>query len=117
MVSRADTRGEHRQEGSIGAVTRTLGDQGFIGEFSIVGLERMRCGACREELAASDVKLLVLERVDVGTDPDDQSVVTGLECPRCGARGVRVFSFGPMASAEDKSCFAVLRNERGVGAV
>ncbi|MBI2078186.1 MAG: hypothetical protein HYT80_07440 [Euryarchaeota archaeon] len=116
MGVQTEARRPPPEEDSIDDATRRFLDLGFIGEFSIVGPRRMRCGACREEPAAGEVKLLALERVDVATDPDDQSVVTALECPRCGARGVHVFSFGPTASMEDKSCFAALRNERGVGA-
>lgn len=112
MVTRTETSGDHRQEGSIDEMVERLRRRGYIGDFGVLGIERMRCGACQEELDAHDVILRELARIDVTTDPDDQSVVAGLECPSCGARATRVFSYGPSASAEDSSSFAALRNER-----
>jgi hypothetical protein len=39
-------------------------------------------------------------RFEGDTDPGDEAIVLGVECPACKARGIVVSAFGPEASSE-----------------
>ena len=39
-------------------------------------------------------------RFEGDTDPGDEAIVLGVECPECGIRGIIVSSYGPEASPE-----------------
>jgi hypothetical protein len=60
----------------------------------------IRCSAC--DIAHSPPQLLVRQtfRFEGETDPGDEAIVLGIECPACGMRGVVVSAYGPDASPE-----------------
>jgi hypothetical protein len=60
----------------------------------------IRCTAC--DVAHRPPQLLVRRtfRFEGDTDPGDEAIVLGIECPACGMRGVVVSAFGPDASPE-----------------
>lgn len=60
----------------------------------------VHCRACG---AAHEPGRLVVRhtfRFEGDTDPGDEAIVLGVECPGCGTRGVVVSAFGPDASPE-----------------
>ena len=60
----------------------------------------IRCSAC--DIAHAPPQLLVRRtfRFEGETDPGDEAIVLGIECPACGMRGVVVSAYGPDASPE-----------------
>lgn len=66
------------------------------------------CEECAELIPAEDVITAGLHRVDDDTDPEAQSLVVRVTCPRCGARGTLVCGYGPTASADDAAVLAAL---------
>jgi hypothetical protein len=74
-----------------------LRDLGFVDEIGI-GHERFHCPACGHE---HDPALLVVHhafRFEGASDPADEAIVLGLECPVCHAKGIVVSAYGPDAS-------------------
>jgi hypothetical protein len=82
---------------------RFLAEAGFTVDFSLAAA--VFCPAC--DLSHPPERLVVRHtfRFEGDTDPGDESIVLGLECPECGARGVVVSAYGPDA---DPDLLAVL---------
>ena len=59
------------------------------------------CGACD---ATHGPAVGIIERqyrFEGPSNPDDEAVVFGVNCPSCGARGILVSAYGPGADPED----------------
>lgn len=72
---------------------------GYTGNFDIHD-HRVTCPACN---TTHEPKALIVERVyrfEGPSDPADESIVFGVRCPSCGARGVLVSPYGPDADPE-----------------
>ena len=72
---------------------------GYRSDFSFTD-GTVRCGAC--DVAHTSPQLVVRHtfRFEGETDPGDEAIVLGIECPACGVRGVVVSAYGPDASPE-----------------
>ena len=60
------------------------------------------CRVCEHCIAAQDMDLLHLRRVEGASDPADMAAVLGLRCVACGALGTAIVRFGPEASRGDE---------------
>ena len=58
------------------------------------------CGACRETHPIDGALVDQVFRFEGMSDPDDEAIVLGMQCPACGVRGVIVSAFGPNAEPE-----------------
>lgn len=87
---------------SAETVTEAIGlleADGYRTDFSFTD-GTVHCRACG---AAHEPARLVVRhtfRFEGDTDPGDEAIVLGVECPACGMRGVVVSAFGPDASPE-----------------
>lgn len=61
----------------------------------------LRCNTCHQVHEPSKVHVERMERWDMQSDPEDQSVVATLRCPTCGAIGDIELPFGPSARDEE----------------
>lgn len=66
----------------------------------------VRCGACGLSHQADRVVVTHTFRFEGPTDPADEAIVLGIECPACGHRGIIVSAYGPDA---DPEVFAALQ--------
>ena len=84
---------------SVTEAIRLLEADGYRSDFSLAD-GSVHCGACGR--AHPPVQLVVRHtfRFEGDTDPGDEAIVLGVECPACGVRGIIVSAFGPEASAE-----------------
>jgi hypothetical protein len=83
-------------------VLADLAEEGFTEDVAVHddgGLCCRRCGHC---VAAADMQLRTLRRIEGASDPADMAAVLGLECPACGTRGAAVVRFGPEAGPGDE---------------
>ena len=81
-----------------------LAADGYTDDFNLLG-EVAVCPACS---ATHPLEHAVIERqyrFEGPTDPGDQSIVLGLSCPDCRAKGVFVSAYGPDA---DPDVFQIL---------
>jgi hypothetical protein len=85
---------------------------GFAGIFSVTPDGLVECGTCGVESVAGEVSMHSLRRLEGASDPDDMLAVAAVTCPSCGARGTVTVMFGPMASAEEATVMANLRDCR-----
>jgi hypothetical protein len=84
---------------SVTEAIALLEHEGYRSDFSL-GNASVRCHACD---SSHDPGALVVQRTfrfEGDTDPGDEAIVLGVECPGCGARGIIVSAYGPQASAE-----------------
>ncbi len=76
-----------------------LETDGYRGDFSFAD-GTVQCHGCG--LPHQPTQLIVRHtfRFEGDTDPGDEAIVLGVECPVCGIRGIVVSAFGPDASPE-----------------
>ncbi|HWM20250.1 MAG TPA: hypothetical protein VNO51_11225 [Ilumatobacteraceae bacterium] len=60
----------------------------------------MRCEPCQRVHQTQHLVIVERFRFEGESDPGDSSIVLGVECPSCGARGVVVSSFGAAAEPQ-----------------
>ena len=74
---------------------------GYEGEFLLEPGPSLRCRACDEVVAAADVSLDVLRRLEGASDPADMLAIVALHCPSCGTGGTTVVAYGPAAGEDE----------------
>ncbi|MFA5883181.1 MAG: phosphoribosylpyrophosphate synthetase [Acidimicrobiia bacterium] len=81
---------------TVTEAVRLLEAKGFRGDFRI-DRGTLHCSSCGH--LHRPAKLVVHEtfRFEGATDPGDEAIVLGVECPRCGTLGIVVSAFGPDA--------------------
>ena len=86
-----------RLDESMAALER----RGFRSSFEPRPDGLVRCVACNAIREAHGVQVLARARVEGVSDPADENLVLGLECPNCHAKGTLVLGYGPGASRTD----------------
>lgn len=72
----------------------SLEARGFNGSFRAESQEQVKCLTCGRARHADELPMIAFERVEGASDPADESIVVGVKCPDCGARGTLVLAFG-----------------------
>ena len=85
---------------------------GYGGQFAARPGGMVLCLTCRQESPARDVPLAQLLRTEGVSDPDDETAVAALTCPRCGARGTAVLTYGAEAPPDDADVLRLLHDSR-----
>jgi hypothetical protein len=70
----------------------------------------VRCAACDTRHAPERLVITHTFRFEGASDPADEAIVLGVECPSCGTRGVIVSAYGPEA---DPALFELLQRDGG----
>jgi hypothetical protein len=60
----------------------------------------LQCRACGRDHRPAQLVVRHTFRFEGDTDPGDEAIVLGIECPTCGIRGIVVSAYGPEASPE-----------------
>ena len=81
---------------TVGDAVRLLQSEGFNAEFDL-GAAGLRCTACGRAHPVESLVQVRMFRFEGDSDPADEAIVLGLECPECGERGIVVSAFGPEA--------------------
>jgi hypothetical protein len=76
-----------------------LESNGFGAQF-VLRDGALRCSVCGQGHHVQRASVLRVYRFEGPSDPDEEAVVYGLECPNCGAHGTLVSAFGPGADPE-----------------
>lgn len=104
---------------TVQAVLAAYEDAGYVGQFSNEPIgsagatgAALRCSVCGSVVAAAQVTMHSMRRMEGASDPADMLAVVALTCPVCGAKGTAVLSYGSMASAEDSDLLLALRDRR-----
>lgn len=99
-------------EESLLGVVQSYEHKGFNGQFTSLPTAMVQCITCHESSPAEQVPLLAAHRLEGVSDPSEQAVVVGLECPACGQLGTMVLPYGPGASFEDADVLSALLDDR-----
>jgi len=112
--------GHHREVDELDGVARdseTLLDvlarftrHGWSSQFASREGGTVECESCRHTMAAADVPVLELRRLEGASDPDDMLAVVAVECANCGLRGSLVLNYGPTSTEEDAAVLLGLDN-------
>ena len=98
--------------GTIAEAVHLLEAEGYVGQFAARAGAMLLCFTCRRESPAAEVHLHRLLRTEGASDAADETAVVGLTCPRCGARGTVVLTYGPEAPADDAEVLRLLEDTR-----
>jgi anti-sigma regulatory factor (Ser/Thr protein kinase) len=96
-------------------ITESLAElerEGYNAQFGAREAGQVLCFTCRRESHATEVALRHLFRTEGASDPDDMTAVAALSCPRCGARGTIVLTYGPEAPSDDAEVLRLLHDAR-----
>lgn len=75
---------------------RVLAADGYDTSFSLVD-GGVRCAVCGGAHPMERIGAVRVYRFEGPSDPDEEAAVYALQCPRCGAKGALVSSYGPHA--------------------
>ncbi len=87
-------------------------NSGFGGDFFAEPGGTVRCGTCGSVLAADELQMESLRRLEGASDPADMQAVVATSCKICGADGTLVVAFGAAASDVDADVFRLLDDQR-----
>jgi hypothetical protein len=82
-------------------VLADLREEGFTEDVQVTEDGQLCCRKCGHCVAAEDMDLLTLRRVEGASDPGDEAAVLGLRCGGCGELGVAIVRYGPEAGPGD----------------
>jgi len=99
---------------TIDAVMAGLEAEGYGAQMAARAGGRIVCFTCRRESPADEMTVHALRRMEGVSDPADMVAVAALTCPRCGAQGTVVLSYGPEADPDDSDALVQL-GEGGAG--
>jgi hypothetical protein len=90
---------------------------GYTADFYVVVAARplIRCARCGATMSPADAEVLRLVRLEGESDPADEAIVAGLRCAACGAAGVLVAMYGPMADGAEADVVVALVDARRRG--
>lgn len=84
---------------TVTEAVQILEARGFSGSFRVADAS-VHCHACAMGHAPSALVVRATFRFEGASDPADEAIVLGIECPACGIRGVVVSAYGPDADPE-----------------
>ena len=84
---------------SVTEAIALLEADGYRSNFSFTD-SNVTCHACGHAHAPAQLIVRHTFRFEGDTDPGDEAIVLGVECPECAMRGIIVSSYGPEASPE-----------------
>lgn len=107
-----DLEGVARGAETLLDVLARFTQQGWSSQFATRAGGVIECESCHTAMAAPDVPVLELRRLEGASDPDDMLAVVAVECSNCGLRGALVLTFGPTATEEDAAVLLGLGEPR-----
>ena len=100
--------GEPGRDVSVPATIDHLRRQGFSVDFAVTPDGCLQCGECGHVHSPREAQIVETFRFEGPSNPDDQAIVYGLVCEKCGVRGVLVAAYGPSATAEEAAVVTAL---------
>jgi hypothetical protein len=97
---------------TIAEALERLEAAGHTGHFAARDTGMVLCLSCRQESPAGEVELVQVARTEGVSDPDDETAIAALVCPRCGTRGTLVLKYGPEAPLDDAEVLRLLWDRR-----
>ena len=97
---------------TLSEVLADLVAEGFSEDVLVREDGQLCCRGCGHCVAAEDMQLRALRRIEGASDPADMAAVLGLECPACGTRGTAVVRFGPETGPGDEIVLQHLEDHR-----
>ena len=96
-----DLDGVARDAETLLDVLARFTQEGWSSQFAAKVGGKVECESCHTVVAAADVPVLELRRLEGASDPDDMLAVVAIECPNCTLRGSLVLNYGPTATEEE----------------
>lgn len=104
------TPGSPGDNTTLTAVLDRLASEGYTDQLVAADGGRIECVHCGRTVAASELEIHEIRRLEGASDPDDMMAVVAATCPGCGARGALILGYGPNASDDDVDIWNLLPN-------
>lgn len=95
---------------AIGALER----RGYRASFRTEAGGSVVCLTCGRAQHADAYPMLEFERVEGLSDPSDENIVAGIQCPTCGQRGTLVLPYGALSTRTDSHVLAHMHPDGSV---
>ena len=101
-------------EWGVASAVTLFEERGFTGSFHVASSDpaELVCGSCGHRVPPGEAEVVDLFRFEGVSDPDDQALVTALQCRVCGHRGTFVIAYGPGTDANEAEVIARLGDTR-----
>jgi hypothetical protein len=96
-------------------VIEGLRAEGYDGTFVVDDDGVVHCRSCGSTVAAGDLLLDGVRRLEGASDPGDMAAVLAVRCPACDRRGAIVARYGPEAGPGDTALLLAIDDHRGPG--
>ncbi len=93
---------------NLTGILADLAAKGYDDEIYAVAGGQVRWRACGHVMAAADLEIGELRRLEGASDPADTLAVYAVRCPACAQGGALVLHYGPMASEEEADVLVAL---------
>jgi hypothetical protein len=84
---------------TVTQAVQLLESRGYDGEF-FLGEHGFGCRSCEQVHTPGRLAVDATYRFEGVSDPGDESIVLGITCPVCGAKGIIVSAYGPDAEPQ-----------------
>jgi hypothetical protein len=85
---------------------------GYSADFSATADGQLRCGGCSATEEPENMSIVVTERFEGDSNPDDESILLALVCG-CGSKGQFTAAFGPDTPPADAAVLVRLSKATG----
>lgn len=96
---------------TVSAALTHLAAEGYSGDFSSHA-SGVRCADCGEPHSPKGALVERIYRFEGASNPEDQAIVFGLRCPKCGIKGVLVSGYGPTSDPDEEALILSLLDGR-----
>ena len=86
---------------SLASALRSLEDEGYQGQFVVERDGPIRCTHCGTKSPPDDLPMLAHRRIEGASDPADEILIAGVQCPSCGTRGTLLLPYGARALRQE----------------
>lgn len=88
--------------------------RGFRASFRTEPDGKVVCLTCGRGQHADAYPMLEFERVEGASDPADENIVAGIECPTCRKRGTLVLPYGAVSTRTDSGVLSHMHPDGSV---
>lgn len=90
---------------------RELNNKGYKNTFHIHN-SSLYCEDCKKAHDPKEAEVVEVYRFEGESNPDDESVVFGIQCSTCSSKGTLVSAFGPSMSQGEAEVVRLLSDSR-----
>ncbi len=96
---------------SLPVVLQEMNEKGYKNSFYIHN-SSLFCEKCKKSHDPKEAEVIEVHRFEGESNPDDESIVFGIQCKICNSKGTLVSAFGPSMSQGEAEVTRLLSDHR-----